>query len=709
MGELLLFAIDGHHYGVWKDRVISVEEVGAVHRLPFLRSNLTVLAVIGDHTRTLAELPQCLGHQADRGNGKASALVMSEEGQLRGFLLSADLSSQEAGEDGIVPLPGYLHIPFTEGFLSRDGELVPVVAVGALFEQILREGKPPQVHSRAVNNLPADEHLESVPFALVVAGGNRLAVRTPKAAPVPTGATISRFPLLPSDIDGVVAIENHLLPVVDLSRRVSQRSSAEDSHRLRVEVGGAAAVLLVDGTRGQWEPAETLVMDLPPICRKPWMHEAAVHRGQIAPIIDLATLLSSRQGTVDSEAATSSSTVNSIFPSLFGKENVEVYEVVAQGRRWALPKVEAIGIIDSIPTSALPSPSGIVAGIAHHDAELLPVLDLSRIMGSTESPAAAGKMILFSNGNFRALIPAETVPEVKLLKTGSQREVPVALPFPVVYGCYTEGEAVRLILNLRELALHFDQSRARDLLPPLSRFEEVQGEETVEPRPVGTQADNTIFKEAEATRPASVPGAVEEQITVSPPVADEPVMSEALAVPAANFGEEVGEAGRTEPELVRPQTETAPADAVVAAEEERLLLEETDFREQTIVDRPIHRGWRMMAAFLASAVLIVGAVLGLYFSGLVHEPQLPAAPQPAAQPQAPAGVPQLPSAQPNAELPVGTLYVVKEGDTLWDIANRLTGNPFNYHSIAGQNRIANPDLIFPGQTLRTPPDSRTSR
>lgn len=46
------------------------------------------------------------------------------------------------------------------------------------------------------------------------------------------------------------------------------------------------------------------------------------------------------------------------------------------------------------------------------------------------------------------------------------------------------------------------------------------------------------------------------------------------------------------------------------------------------------------------------------------------------------------------------MYTVKVGDTLWDIAQRFTGDPLNYHNIAGKNLIKNPDLIFPGQTLQ---------
>jgi nucleoid-associated protein YgaU len=45
---------------------------------------------------------------------------------------------------------------------------------------------------------------------------------------------------------------------------------------------------------------------------------------------------------------------------------------------------------------------------------------------------------------------------------------------------------------------------------------------------------------------------------------------------------------------------------------------------------------------------------------------------------------------------------VKQGDTLWDIAARFTGDPHNFRSLAAYNRIVNPDLISPGQVIRLP-------
>lgn len=46
-----------------------------------------------------------------------------------------------------------------------------------------------------------------------------------------------------------------------------------------------------------------------------------------------------------------------------------------------------------------------------------------------------------------------------------------------------------------------------------------------------------------------------------------------------------------------------------------------------------------------------------------------------------------------------TTYTVKKGDTLSQIAKKLTGSSSNYRAIANQNNIKNPNLIYPGQKL----------
>lgn len=48
---------------------------------------------------------------------------------------------------------------------------------------------------------------------------------------------------------------------------------------------------------------------------------------------------------------------------------------------------------------------------------------------------------------------------------------------------------------------------------------------------------------------------------------------------------------------------------------------------------------------------------------------------------------------------ISKIYKVKKGDTLWDISERYTGNPFNYPMIASDNEIKNPHFILPGQRI----------
>lgn len=50
----------------------------------------------------------------------------------------------------------------------------------------------------------------------------------------------------------------------------------------------------------------------------------------------------------------------------------------------------------------------------------------------------------------------------------------------------------------------------------------------------------------------------------------------------------------------------------------------------------------------------------------------------------------------------GPTVVVKQGDTLWDIAQRELGDPQKWREIAQLNNIPDPDLIQPGMQLQMP-------
>ena len=47
-------------------------------------------------------------------------------------------------------------------------------------------------------------------------------------------------------------------------------------------------------------------------------------------------------------------------------------------------------------------------------------------------------------------------------------------------------------------------------------------------------------------------------------------------------------------------------------------------------------------------------------------------------------------------------YVVKDGDSLWTIAQGAYGDGYAWARIARANELANPDIIYPGQVLNLP-------
>ncbi len=86
----------------------------------------------------------------------------------------------------------------------------------------------------------------------------------------------------------------------------------------------------------------------------------------------------------------------------------------------------------------------------------------------------------------------------------------------------------------------------------------------------------------------------------------------------------------------------------------------------------------------------------------------PATPKPVQRPRAATRL-EPPTKAPVLTPSKGRRYVVKPGDTLWDIAHQTMGNPSSWPSLfeANRTRIARPAMIYPGQTLVIPASAST--
>jgi nucleoid-associated protein YgaU len=131
----------------------------------------------------------------------------------------------------------------------------------------------------------------------------------------------------------------------------------------------------------------------------------------------------------------------------------------------------------------------------------------------------------------------------------------------------------------------------------------------------------------------------------------------------------------------------------------------------------------LLILFVVLGVLLVAAVAYFVYRS-IQGPQIPALPsttqsQPAAQnaqpasqaAPAPAPAPAAPAVKPAPQEPVAQAkpapvsnasYLIKRGDTLWDLASTYYRNPWLYPKLAKANGIRNPDLIFAGTRITVP-------
>ncbi len=111
------------------------------------------------------------------------------------------------------------------------------------------------------------------------------------------------------------------------------------------------------------------------------------------------------------------------------------------------------------------------------------------------------------------------------------------------------------------------------------------------------------------------------------------------------------------------------------------------------------RSVHILGVLVVLAVPLAGCALGRAEFKVVQatpipEPGASGTPAPEAEPTA------APTEAPEAASAAGPFsYTVRDGESLWRISRRELGDPNAFRRVAAENRIANPDLIRPGQRL----------
>ena len=825
MRHLLILSIAGTRYGLWEDEIVAVRDVPGIHRIPLSPACIAGMSILDDRTVTLADLAVCLGLPPLGRDMPARLLLMSDQEKVAGFVVEDRISRIEASPENVLPMPEYLKTAVVGSCVLHASELMPVININALFGRIRKADREPAMAEFVVPSA-APTDIESVKSVRVFSAGQQV-FAAPAAGleeeSFPPGR-ITKLSLIPPYVKGVAPHDRKVFPLIRLAQLMKLPKAGMESAMIPADLSGAPFGFLVDEDGGTQFSRDFTIEPLPPLAQSLWVPTAARHHGALLPLIDLGMLMSPRHSDIGVPLPDRYHP-DSQFPDQFRKEEVVVAEFSLLGARHALPRAEVEDTVPFKPYRSVPNVQPIVAGVAEHKGELLPVLDLATVFGRRSLAQPEWKMIVVRNGDFRALVITESYYGERRLPVDQQRVVPIVLPHSVVYGCYPDKDVVRLILNVEALAVHFDLSLVKSFLGALSKEmqeapaeivpallpeEYMVGEPVVsatvpkgavaigadterlkaeEAAPARQDAEIRVTEEARAeTEQAELARReVEDQAGADDAerlrqeaearsrkeAAEEQarIAAEAQALQEADERERAEEAARqqaAEEERLRLETEERERlEAEARAEAERIELarreaeevvreaetiaragdtevrgagvseagEEADAEERVrgsvaaetairevrrehelpaavsaprsaitpAADEPRPKKSRLIAVLIAVALIVLFYLLGDFRKAPV-EHAVREEPAAAAGRKVPA--PKAEIEEPLVlKVPKGTVmdtevYEVRKGDTLWHISKRFTGNPFNYPRVAKDNKIANPDLIFPKQKIR---------
>jgi chemotaxis signal transduction protein/nucleoid-associated protein YgaU len=373
---------------------------------------------------------------------------------------------------------------------------------------------------------------------------------------------IHPLPTAPPHVQGVVFKDNAVRAVIDLARHMGKKGFSERSHMLLAKSGGLA--FLVDEDMGRLK-GKVLHTPMPRIAASDFIDHALVWKGKVMPLLDVHASVSQNP----SKAFSKKYSPRSRFQNSFGKKEAILYEFALNGLRQSVPKSQVEDVVGAKPWRKLRGVHPLMSGVVEHEGEALPVLDLSVCFGKRTEVGQDTKMMLIKNGNFRAMVLAETVIGRRTLAISEQRTLPIKQSHPYVYGCYTHDNSVQLILNVEALTSHFDEKLVSEYFDMFSKKSEsteilADGSEPVHKTAtaVPVSGDHSAGAEADATETVdsyreikgyealaeSTDKEVSDSVT-SPEVEDrgeEPVMKDAGAEAGADATETVASYGETE-------------------------------------------------------------------------------------------------------------------------------------------------------------------
>jgi chemotaxis signal transduction protein/nucleoid-associated protein YgaU len=487
-GDLLLFPCGGTNVGVWDKEISSVSAARPLHRLPLSPDSIAGMAIVDDRGTTVFDLPVCLGMGAGAARRAERFLLLRSGEETVGFAVEGKIETLRCTEDRVIELPEAVRTDVIRSCMLLDDKIVPIIQIRQLLARLQRgilDVPRPSRTGLSARHASADAST----LRLFSLGEERFCVQDGvRSAVAATRLPVTPLPYVGGPVTGVVICDGAVIPVLDISGPLGIRSRGDDQRIIFSPVQGTVYGFAADRDLGTLEGAERL--PIPLIGATAWIRESVLHQETVVPVIELGVLLLGREEADGLDVGTDPYSPASDFLSRFQRGSVEVMDFLLLGAHHALPREEVKEVLPPVPFRKIPGAPEIVLGIAARGTGLFPVLDLAAIFGRRTPISGRARMLRVANGDFQALVLVEETGDDRILTPEQQRQVPISLPHHVLYGCYLDGRAVRLIMNVHSLAVHFERTEVRELVaslaPPPEEPAQTISAPTPRPAPVDT-------------------------------------------------------------------------------------------------------------------------------------------------------------------------------------------------------------------------------
>ena len=272
--QLVTFFLDGEEFGVPIAFVKEIVRIPEITRIPRSPVFVEGVANLRGNILPIINLRQRFGLSEEERSDDNRAVIIEIGGHFSGLMVDRVSEVMHVTQDSVEPPPQIVASNIDSSYLRGIAKLdhgkrlvllldiervIPAVELEAALQQAGQAGDKQQGAVRQV----VDEQ-QLVTFQ---AAGEEYAIEIMNVQEIIRITEISRIPKAPPFIEGVVALRNQLLPIVNLRKRFGLTTVAldDDSRVIVVKLGGVITGLQVDAVSEVLSVPKTAFEAPPPI------------------------------------------------------------------------------------------------------------------------------------------------------------------------------------------------------------------------------------------------------------------------------------------------------------------------------------------------------------------------------------------------------------------------------------------------------------